>query len=131
MNGPISALVEDAVACVAAECPAAYTEMEERLGPRRFELAIDDEHFMLDLGATALHGSVLSITTSVDTLCALVLGETGVLEAVEAGRLDVVASDRDLIAASAAMTSFLQGALRCMSMPALRDRLVALRKERT
>ncbi|HEY5920010.1 MAG TPA: hypothetical protein VIV11_00005, partial [Kofleriaceae bacterium] len=115
MSGPICTLVEDAVACVAAECPAAYAEMEQQLGWRRFDLAIDDEHFMLDLGATALHGSVLSIATSVDTLAALVFGECGVLEAAEDGRLDVVASADDLIAAAAAMTSFLQGALRCIS----------------
>jgi hypothetical protein len=131
MTGAIAALVEDAVACVAAECPPAYAAMEQALGSRRFDLAIGDEHFMLDLGITALHGAVVSVETDVATLCALVLGECGVLDAVLAERLDVVASPEDVIAASAALTWFLQGALRCVSMPALLDRLVALRKERT
>jgi hypothetical protein len=86
---------------------------------------------MLDLGMPALHGAVISVETDVDTLCALVLGEQDVLDAVLAGRLDVVASPDDVIAASAALTWFVQGALRCVSSQALLDRLVALRKERT
>jgi hypothetical protein len=131
MSGPIAALVEDAVACVAAECPPAYAAMEAAFDSRRLDLAIEDEHFMLDLGMPALHGAVISVETDVDTLCALVLGEQDVLDAVLAGRLDVVASPDDVIAASAALTWFVQGALRCVSSQALLDRLVALRKERT
>jgi hypothetical protein len=77
-----------------------------------------------------LHGSVVSVTTDLDTLCALVYGERGVLEAVLAGRLDVLASPDDLVAVSEALTYFVQGAMRCVSMPQLLDRLVALRKER-
>ena len=131
MTHAIAALVEDAVACVAAEVPAAYAAMERALGARRFELAIDDEHFMLDLGATALRGAVLSIATDVETLHALVHGELEALEAILADRLEITAGPDDLVAAAAAMTGFLQAAARCVSMQPLLDRLAALRKERT
>jgi hypothetical protein len=130
MTAPIATLVEDAVACVATECPAAYAAMEQALGNRRLDLAIDDEHFMIDLGLPALHARVISVETDLDTLCALVLGEQAVLDAVLAQRLDVVASADDVIAASAALRWFMQGALRCVSMHALLERLVAMRKER-
>ncbi len=129
MSGPIAALIEDAVACVAAEHPPAYKALERALGPRRFDLDIADEQFMLDIGVPALHGSVVSVTTDVETLCALVYGECGVLDAVLSGRLDVLASPDDLVAVSEALTYFVQGAMRCVSMPQLLDRLVALRKE--
>jgi hypothetical protein len=127
----IATLIEDAIACVAAEVPQAYAAMERALGARRVELAIDDEHFMLDLGATALHGSVLSVVTDVETLCALVEGELGLFDAILADRLDIAASPDDVVAAASAMTCFVQGAMRCVSMQPLLDRLVALRKERT
>jgi hypothetical protein len=91
MSGPISALVEDAVACMTHEAPVAYQLMAQALGARRFELAIDDEHFMLD----------------------------------------VMAGPDDVAAAAAAMTYFVQGAMRCVSMRPLIDRLEGLRKERT
>jgi hypothetical protein len=127
----ISALVEDALACVANECPPAYAAMEHAFGTRRLDIAIDDEHFMLDLGTPSLHGSVISIVSRVDTIRDLILGNASVLDAIEREQLEIVASPDDLVAAADAMTHFLQGALRCVSMPALLDRLVALRKEPT
>jgi len=131
MSGPIAALVEDAVSCITREVPHAYQLMTQALGARRFELAIDDEHFMLDLGPTALRGAVVSIATDVETLYDLVHGQLDVLDAIVGGRLDVTAGPDDVAAAAAAMTYFAQGAMRCVSMRALLDRLEALRKERT
>lgn len=130
MSGPIATLVADAVACVAAEHPAAYAAMERALGVRRFDLEIDDEQFMLDLGIPALHGSVISVTTDLATLYALVHGELALLDAALAGRLDVRASADDLVAVHEALKQFVQGAMRCVSMPQYLDRLAALRKER-
>lgn len=131
MSGPIAALVEDAVACMTREVPHAYQLMAQALGARRFELAIDDEHFMLDLGATALRGAVVSIATDVETLHDLVHGQLDLLDAIVVGRLDVMAGPDDVAAAAAAMTYFVQGAMRCVSMRPLLDRLEGLRKERT
>ena len=131
MSCPIAKLVEDALACMTREVPVAYRLMAQALGARRFELAIDGEHFMLDLGPTALRGAVVSITTSIDTLHGLVHGQLDVLDAIVDGRLDVMAGPDDVAAAAAAMTYFVQGAMRCVSMRPLLDRLEALRKERT
>lgn len=130
MSGPIATLVEDAVACVAAEHPAAYAALERALGARRFDLEIDDEQFMLDIGIPTLRGPVVSVTTDIATLYALVHGEQGLLDAALAGRLDVRASADDLVAVSEALTHFVQGAMRCVSMQQHLDRLATLRKER-
>jgi hypothetical protein len=113
------------------EVPHAYQLMAQALGARRLELAIDDELFMLDLGPTALRGAVVSITTDVETLNGLIQGQLDVLDAIVVGRLDVMAGPDDVAAAAAAMTYFVQGAMRCISMQPLLDRLEALRKERT
>lgn len=131
MSDSVAMLFEDAIACVAAEYPPAYVAMKQALGARRLEIAVDDEHFMLDLDEPCRDGAVLEIATDVDTLCALVHGERGVLDAALDGRLDVVAAPDDLVAAASAIQYFMQGALRCISMPQLLDRLVALRKEST
>jgi hypothetical protein len=131
VTGPIEALVADALACVAAEHPAAYAELERELGSRRLDLEIDDEQFLIELGAPALHGAVISVMTDVETLCALVHGERDVLDSILRGQLDLVAGPDDLVALGAAMTRFLQGAVRCVSMQRLLDRLAVLRKERT
>ena len=131
MTGPIETLVSDALGCLAAEHPAAYRELVRELGPRRLDLDIDDEQFMIDLAAPVLHGAVISVTTDIDTLCATVHGERDVLDTILDGRLDVIAGPDDLIALGRATTRFIQGALRCVSMQPLLDRLVVLRKERT
>ena len=95
-----------------------------------FEIVANDEHFMLDLGPTPLHAAVISIATDVATLHALAHGDLDALDAVLADRLEITAGPDDLVAAAAAMTCFLQGAMRCVSMQPLLDRLAALRKER-
>lgn len=130
MTGPIETLVADALDCLAAEHPAGYRELQCELGPRRLDLEIDDEQFMIDLAGPALHGAVISVTTDLATLCATVHGDLDVLDVILEGRLDVIAGPDDLIALGRATTRFVQGALRCVSMQPLLDRLAALRKER-
>ena len=127
MNGEIATLFEDALSCLANEHAPAYAAMKAALGSRRFDLAIDDEELMLDLG-TPRDASVISVVTDVETLSALVAGEATSLDAILDGRLEIVASVDDLIAAGRAMTCFMQGALRCVSMGQVLERLMALRK---
>lgn len=131
MTGAIAAWFDDVLACVAMEHPEAYAATERALAGRRFEISLDDEHFLLDLGTPSLHAPIVSVATDLDTLGALVEGELGVLDALLGGRFDVTAGPDDLVAVATASTHFLQGALRCVSTPALLDRLTVLRKERT
>lgn len=126
----MAALIQDAVDCVAVEVPHAHRELVEALGDRRFEILVDDEHFMFDVRELPDDARVISVETDADTLCAIVLGELGAVDAVLTDRLRVIASADDVVAVSEAMRAFLQGALRCVSMRMLLDRLVALRKER-
>jgi len=125
----IATLVEDALACLATEHPPAYAAMTAALGSRRFDLQISDEAFMLDVG-TSLDATVIEIATDLTTLAAVIDGELGMLDAILADRVEIYASPDDLIAVAEAMKHFMQGALRCVSMVAVLDRLVALRKDR-
>jgi hypothetical protein len=125
----IATLFEDALACLATEHPPAYAAMTAALGARRFDLQVDDEAFMLDVG-TSLDAAVIEIATDLATLAAVIDGELGMLDAILADQIEIYASPDDLIAVAEAMKHFMQGALRCVSMPAVLDRLTALRKDR-
>jgi hypothetical protein len=131
MTGPIETLVTDALACLASEHPAAYRELQREVGARRLDLEIEDEQFMIDLAGPTLHGAVISVTTDLATLYAIIHARRGVLDAILDGCLDVIAGPDDLIALGRATTRFVQGALRCVSMQSLLDRLAVLQKERT
>lgn len=125
----IAALFEDALACLATEHPPAYAAMTAALGARRFDLEISDEAFMFDV-STTLDATVISIATDLATLVDVIEGELALLDAILADRIAIYASPDDLIAVAEATKHFMQGALRCVSMPAVFDRLVALRKDR-
>lgn len=125
----IATLVEDALACLATEHPPAYAAMTSALGARRFDLEISDEAFMLDVG-TSLEASTISIVTDLATLEAVLDGELAMLDAILADRVEIYASADDLVALAEAMKHFMQGALRCVSMRAVLDRLTVLRKDR-
>ena len=128
MTRAACSLITEAIDCVAREAPAAHARMRAALGPRAIELALDDETLRLAFDETASSTPVIAAGTSVDTLCALLAGELDLLEAVESRHLDVTGDAHDLIAASEAMTWFLQGAVRCPSIEPLSDQLFALRK---
>lgn len=127
MTGPIATLVQDALRCVEAEHPASYGELTAALGPRRLDLEIDDEHFMIAF-ASELHGPVVSISTSLATISAVLHAEIDLLEAILGGDIDAIGSPDDLVATTTALRRFVQGAVRCMSMTALVDRLETLRR---
>jgi hypothetical protein len=126
MTRSVSALVSDALACIARECPEAYARMRDALGPRRIVLAIGGEVVPVELSAAASPRAI-AVHTSVDALCAVLAGELPVLDAVLARRLDALADPDDLIAASEAMTWFLHGAATCPSIEPLTQQLFALR----
>lgn len=120
-------LIRDAIDCVAREAPAAHARMRTALGPRAIELALGDGTLQIRLDDAASSPPTIAARTSVDTLCALLAGELDLLEGVESLRLDVIGDADDLIAAGEAMTWFLQGAVRCLSIEPLADQLFALR----
>ena len=128
MTRSACSLIREAIDCVAREAPAAHARMRAALGPRAIELALDDETLQIGLDDAASSPPVIAARTSVDTLCALLAGELDLFEAVVSLRLDVTGDADDLIAAGEAMTWFLQGAVRCLSIDLLADQLFALRK---
>ena len=128
MTRSACSLITEAIDCIAREAPAAHARMRAALGARAIELALDDGTLRLAFDETASSAPVIAAGTSVDTLCALLAGELDLLEAVESLRLDVTGDAHDLIAAGEAMTWFLQGAVRCLTIEPLADQLFELRK---
>lgn len=129
MTGPLTALVADALACVAAEQPSAHALLCAQLGPRTLSIALGREQFALVAGqvvATA-NAATLAVRSDAATLDDMLRGELEVIDALCSDRLDVRGAIDDLLCMFAAATTFLQGAVRCISMPLLLERLSAQR----
>lgn len=131
MTGPLATLVGDALACVAAEHPEAHALLCARLGPRTVSITLGREQFALAAGqvVAAVDDAVLLIHSDAATLDDVLRGELAVLDALCSDRLQVRGTVEDLICGFAAMTSFLQGAVRCTAMPPLLERLSSQREE--
>lgn len=127
MTGPIATLVDDALRCVEAEHPTSYAELVAALGHRRLDLEIDDEHFMVAF-ESELHGPVVSISTDLATISGVLHAEIDLMQAILSGNIDAVGSADDLVATATGLHRFVQGAVRCVSMTALMDRLETLRR---
>jgi hypothetical protein len=123
----IAALVDDVLACVATEHASAHARMRVALGGRRIDARVADEVVTVALD-TVVTGSV-RIRTDVDTLCAVLLGECEVVDAVLADRLEVIGAPDDLVAVADTLICFVEGALRCVSISRHVERLLELRKE--
>ena len=123
----IAALVDDTLACLAAEHAEAYARMRAALAARCIEAHVDGEPVTVALDTPSR--ARIRVRTDVDTLCAVLLGECEVVDAVLADRLEVVGTPDDLVALSDALIWFVQGAMRCVSIAGLVERLLELRKE--
>jgi len=123
------AIVDDALECVAVECPDAYRAMQETLGGRRIELAFEGESFTLTLADTeAITASERSvrIRTTARIVHDILMGELEPIQAILADALMVHAHADDLVAAAEAGLFFAKGAARCTSMDSMMMRLRAL-----
>jgi hypothetical protein len=131
VTGPLTALVADALSCVAAEHPEAHALMCAQLGTRTLSIALGREQFAIAAGqvVAAADGAALTIRTDAATLDEMLRGELAIVDALCSDRLDVRGTVEDLLPAFAAMTTFLQGAIRCIAMPPLLDRLSSQREE--
>jgi hypothetical protein len=123
----IAALVDDALACVAAEHADAYARMRTALAGRCIEAKVD--HELVTVALESSPGPTVRVRTSVDAVCAVLLGECEIMDAVLADRLDVVGAPDDLVALADALIWFVEGAMRCVSIGRLVERLLELRKE--
>ncbi len=123
----VAALVEDAIACLAAEHAFAYTRMRSALAGRSIEARVDDERVTVALESSP--GPTVRVRTDIDTVCAVLLGECEVMDAVLADRFEVLGAPDDLVALADALIWFVEGAMRCVSIGELVERLLELRKE--
>jgi hypothetical protein len=128
MRRSSTSLIAEAIACVAREVPRAHARMRTALGGRRVELVIGSEALLVEL-EPAEPRPAITVRTSLDTLCAVLAGELDVLDAILALRLEIVGDPDALAAAGEALTWFLQGAMRCISIEPLAGQLFALRTE--
>jgi hypothetical protein len=126
----MEALVGDALACVAAECPLAFRAVQAALGGRRVDLSVGRESFALALAESSEAPSgVVRIRTTSRVLRDVLTGERDPLEAVLADDLVVHGGAGDLVAAAEAGLFFAKGAARCTSMDRLLSRLSQLVEE--
>jgi hypothetical protein len=119
-------LCAEALEVLARERPAAHAAFRGLLAERTISLAFggDDTATIRDGTVVAFMADAsVEVRTSARTLHAVLHGSIGTLDAVLADQLFVRGDADDLIAVSAAMTVFLQGALRCAAMPALAGQL--------
>jgi len=118
-------LVADALACLRRERPDAHALFRDALGARTLAITLDREAFAVADGAIAPHDAraPVTITTTSATLDAILNGRIAVIDALLADDLELRGDADDLIRVAAAMNTFLQGAVRCASMPALAHRL--------
>jgi hypothetical protein len=132
MTGPLATLVADALACLLDEHPAAHAAMRARLDGRALSITLGTEQFAIVDGAVtaAAERAALELATDAATLDDLLGGELAVLDALCSERLAVRGAIDDLLPAFAAATTFLQGAVRCISMPPLLERLSRHREDR-
>jgi hypothetical protein len=124
----VAVLVDDTLACLAMEHPVAHASMRSALADRAIDLVVDNEPTTVSFSASAC--ARVTVETDVDTLCAVLLGECEPLYAVLSDRLRIAGKPEDLSCVADALVAFVQGAMRCVSVPALVDRLLELRKER-
>lgn len=131
MTGPLATLVGDALACVAAEHPEAHALLCAQLGPRTLAITLGREQFAIAVGrvVAAADNPTLSICTDAATLDDVLRGELAVIDALCSDRLHVRGAIEDLSSVFVATTTFLQGAVRCIAMPPLLERLSSQREE--
>lgn len=120
-------LVDDALACLAAEHPEAHRRMRASLGGRRVEARVGDE--LVTFGSEDAARTAVQVRASVKTLSAVLLGEADLVEEVRSYRLEVMGASGDLVALGEAMNWFIEGAMRCVSIQGIVDRLMAMRGE--
>lgn len=131
MTGPLAALVGDALACIAAEHPEAHALLCAQLGPRTLSITLGREQFAIAAGQViaAAADAALVIHSDAATLDDILRGELEVIDALCSDRLQVRGSIEDLLPVFAAATTFLQGAVRCIAMPPLLERLSSQRED--
>jgi len=129
MTGPLVALATDALDCLAREHSAAHRLMCARLGARSLAIALDGEQFTIAGGhdrvaiVAPTAGATLTVRTDAATLDDLLSGELTVVDALDSDRLELRGAIDDLVAAFGAAAAFLRGAVRCLAMPRLLERL--------
>ena len=122
-----SSHVMAALACVSREVPEARARMDARLGGRRVALILDGETTHVSLTGGVDGEPDVVVRTTVDTLYRVLRGDDDLLDAILADRVSITGAPDALIAASEAMTWFLEGAVRCLSIVPIADALFASR----
>lgn len=123
---PLASLVRDALACVAAECPAASREMRAALGDRVVHLDVSTEAFAVALTEEPAAHASISVRTTAAVLHRIFEGDRDPLEAILDDEVVVRGAAADLEALSRAALFFVKGAVRCRSMDPLLNRLKEL-----
>lgn len=126
MTESMHTLVDEALACVAAECPAAYLAMQSALGGRRIGLRFGRESFDVALasqGRPSDSHETIAIQTTAQVVYDVLAGERDPLDAILADDIVLHGAADDLVTLGEAALFFVKGAVRCTSTQSLLSRL--------
>jgi hypothetical protein len=128
----LATLFQRALDAIRRDCPAAWTELVRVTGPLAVSFEIDDERFSVvgtncevrvEAARPASEG--VHITTTVERLRNLILGETGLVDSVEREDVFVRGAPSDLVTVDRMTWLAVAGAARSASAAPLLEELLA------
>lgn len=132
----VAGLLAESFAMLRDELPAAYERMCSRLSERAMEIRVDDERFLVQIGAGGARVRALgaeedarkdaSITTSTRAIQDVIEARRSLVEAVLTDEVQAVAPLDSLVEVLSGLTVYVHGAVRCPSFPRLLERFRAL-----
>ncbi len=134
-EGPVAALLDESLGMLAREQPALHARMCAQLQHRAVEVRVDAERFFLCVTPdaarvdTAARPSDARIHTGRRAIADVLGARVSLAEAVLADRVELIAPLDTLLVLHEGLVTYVHGAVRCPSFPALLARLQAVCRE--
>lgn len=128
---PFADLVGRSLEILAREYPLAHRRLRERLSAMTVNLVIDDEPFGLSFTRSAVtvgaahEGASANLRSSRRALVDLLEGREALIDAILAGRVDLIGAAEPLGRFHEGLLDYLRGAIRCPSFPRLLEDMKA------
>ena len=128
----VASLFERALDAIRRDCPAAWTELVRVAGTLAVSFEIDEERFAVVGTSRELRverarpiGEGVHIRTTVQRLCDLIMGETGLVDSIERDDVFVRGAPSDLVVVDRLTWLAVAGAARSPSAAPLLEELLA------
>lgn len=129
----MAGLLAESFQVLAEELPPAYERLLSRLSGKAVMIRVDDEWFVAEFGPKGaevrtgdMEGAELRIATTRKAIGRVIDAQVSLSDAVLADEVEVVGPLGALTEIQDGLSSYVHGAVRCRSFPALLERLRAL-----